>query len=605
MSKRYILDDSDSEFEDGKGGGINESVAPSNDDDFFTDEEKNAINRCQIQINNNGGIYSHDNTLRAIEKVGMSLLEKLDTGDGDGGHRYCVKVGSHINFFERDIYKVHDPTHGTNNASNLTFTEEAILLEIEALRQSGKATKNSMFKQKETGAMVVFGPWFNYAFQRLLQLTSTNNSDSATMASLMGEYTAVKIIRSLFSFITDDLKDIVKYGRLNDLKTKMGVDWLKNVGTARKVINHCGNSANFLHDELVKVEAHVQSLMSKSTKFGEDEKPVTSLAPAAAPVETLSDPLLTDTTMEQVHLKQEEAPQDKQMIAQQKRMAAMKAQLMAVNSVAPTETSMTVPSVANVNQNMEQSNIQSSVDQSHIPPQSTVGANSSLGGPSNGWGRVRDGSQETQPYRTKLGSWEMSMRILGTDIPVEPLERKLQGTSLQQELFVHPDIPHNYPSRSDDHDSSRIIPSGRFEDRSRSGNSRDYNHRGDNRRENYPTEKRSLESSRDCKYNGQNGQGVKHSRSNDFDDRGAQPEKRRTNHGHDALPERSAPVTASRNGVGRGRDATGLAWVTQQTTSNQIVGHVPGPSPHSNGQGRGRGRGANRNLPAWMTANNP
>jgi hypothetical protein len=59
------------------------------------------------------------------------------------------------------------------------------------------------------------------------------------------------------------LKGIVKYGRLNDLKTKMGVDWLRNVGTARKVINHCGDSANFLHDELVKVEAHV-SLLGKS-----------------------------------------------------------------------------------------------------------------------------------------------------------------------------------------------------------------------------------------------------------------------------------------------------------------------------------------------------
>jgi hypothetical protein len=592
MSKRFILDDSDSEFEDGKGGGSNGSVAPSNDD-FFTDEEKNAINRCQIQINNNGGIYSHDNTPRAIEKDGMPLLEKLDTvdGDGDGGHRYCVKVGCELDFFERDIYKVHDPTRVTSNACNLTCTEEAILLEIETLRQSGKATKNRMFKQKETGAKVVFGPWFNYAFQRLLQLTSSNNgSSSANMASLLGEYTAVKIIRSLFSFITYDLKDIVKYGRLNDLKTKMGVDWLKNVSTARKVINHCGNSANFLNDDLAEVEAHVQSLMSKSTKFGEDEKPVTSLAPAAAPVGSLSDPPLTDTTMAHAPSKQEEAPQDKQMIACQKRMAKMKAQAMAVNSVAPTETSMTVPSVANVNQKMEQSNIQSSVDQSHIRPQSTAGANSILGGPSNGWGRVRDGSQETQPYRTKLGSWEMSMRILGTDIPVETLEKKLQGTSerkssLQQESFA-PNHPRNHPPRS-------------------IGNSLDSTHISGHRREHY---------SRDI--NGQNGQGVKHGRSNDNDDRGAQPEKRRTNHVHNALPERSAPVTASRNGVGRGRDATLPAWETQQTTtSNQIVGHshVPGPSPHplvgvsnsSNGQGRGRGRGANRNLPAWMTANNP
>lgn len=555
----------------------------------------NAINRCQIRINDMGGIYFHENTLRAIENVGMTLLEKLDTEDGVGGHRYRVKVGSHINFFERDIYKLHDPTHAVTNASNPTCSEEAILLEIEALRQSEKKTKNHMFRQKETGGMVVFGPWFNYAFQRLLQLTSTNSSDLATMALGMGGYTVVKIIRSLFSFITDDLKDIVKYGRLNDLKTKMGVDWLRNVSTARNVINHCGNSASFLNDDLAKVETHVQSLMSKSSKLGENEKPVTSLALAAVPTEKFSNPPHTNTntnnTMVQAHLKQEEAPQDKHEVGRQKRMAAMKAKAMAQNSAAPTETLVTAPSVANVNQKINQSNIHSSVDQSHIPPQSTAGENSILGGASNGWGMVRDGSQETQPYRTKLGAWEMSMRILGTDIPVEKSETKSQCTSLQQESFAYPDHSHNYPSRFDDHDSSL----------STSGNSQDYKHsghRGEKHRDN----------------NGQNGQGVKHIRSNDYDDRGAQPEKRRTNHVHNTQPEWNAPVTetAPRNGVGRGRGATLPAWVTQQSiASNQ--GHVPGLSPQpvvgvstgSSGRGRGRGRGASVNLPAWMTANDP
>jgi len=569
MSKRYILDDSDSEFEDEGGGG----------DDFFTDKEKNAINRCQIQINNTGGIYSHENMLRAIENVGMTLLEKLDTDDGDGGHRYRVKVGSRIEFFERDIYKVHD----SNNNARHPCTEEAILLEIEALRQSEKATKNRMFKQKKTGAMVVFGPWFNYAFQRLLQLASSNNgSSSATTSISMGGYTVVKIIRSLFSFITDDLKDIVKYGKLNDLKTKRGVDWLRNVGTARKVINHCGDLAKFLHDELVKVEAHVQSLVFKSSRLGDKVTPVMSLAPAP-PAETLSDPRHTDanantTMVVQVPSKQQEAPQDKQMMAQKKRFDAMKARAMAANSVAPTETTVTVPSVAKVNQKTEQSIIQSSAHQSRIPPQTIAGANSILGGASNGWGRVRDGSQVTQPYRTKLGTWEMSMRILGT---------KLQGTSLQEESFS-PNHPHKHPPRSDDLDSSR----------STSGFS-------------HPPVKR--ESFHDN--NGRNGRGVKHGRSSDYDDRGIQPEKRRTDHVHNTQPEWSAPVTAPLNGVGRGRGATLPSWVTQQTIapSNQVVEYVPGPSlqhvgrvsTSNSGQGRGRGRGASVNLPAWMTENNP
>jgi hypothetical protein len=278
----------------------------------------------------------------------------------------------------------------------------------------------------------------------------------------------------------------------------------------------------------------------------------------------------------QVPSKQHEAPQDKQMIARQKRYDAMKAHAMAANSVAPTE--VTVPSVAKVNQKTEQSIIQSSAHQSRIPPQTIAGANSILGGASNGWGRVRDGSQVTQPYRTKLGTWEMSMRILGT---------KLQGTSLQQESFA-PNHPHKHPPRSDDLNSSR----------STSGFS-------------HPPEK--WESFRDN--NGQNGRGVKHGRSNDYDDRGIQPEKRRTDHVHNTHSEWSAPVTAPQNGVGRGRGATLPAWVTQQTIapSNQVVGHVPGPYPQhvggvstsNSGQGRGRGRGASVNRPAWMTENNP
>ena len=56
--------------------------------------------------------------------------------------------------------------------------------------------------------MVVFGPWYNYAFQRLLQLSSSVNNPTS-----LGEYTAIKIIKSLFSFITNNLKEVVKPGK--------------------------------------------------------------------------------------------------------------------------------------------------------------------------------------------------------------------------------------------------------------------------------------------------------------------------------------------------------------------------------------------------------
>ena len=49
----------------------------------------------------------------------------------------------------------------------------------------------------------------------------------------------------------------------------------------------------------------------------------------------------------------------------------------------------------------------------------------------DGWGRKRDGTQ-TQPYRTKLGSWEMRMSILGTKLSAGNLE-KMQKTNNMKE----------------------------------------------------------------------------------------------------------------------------------------------------------------------------
>ena len=55
-----------------------------------------------------------------------------------------------------------------------------------------------------------------------------------------------------------------------------------------------------------------------------------------------------------------------------------------------------------------------------------------LENPNDGWGRKRDGTQTQQPYRTKLGTWEMSMRILGTPLSAGNLE-KMQKTNNMKE----------------------------------------------------------------------------------------------------------------------------------------------------------------------------
>ena len=107
--------------------------------------------------------------------------------------------------------------------------------------------------------MAVFGPWYNYALQRLLQLSSRVNDPTS-----LGEYTAIKIIRSLFSFITVNLKEVVKPGKLEASRTDFGADWMRNVDTAGRVINDYGGVNHFLYKEFTMLEAHVESLKSKT-----------------------------------------------------------------------------------------------------------------------------------------------------------------------------------------------------------------------------------------------------------------------------------------------------------------------------------------------------
>ena len=137
--------------------------------------------------------------------------------------------------------------------------EGALLLEIETLQRSDKATHNMIFKNRESGGMVVFGPWYKYALQHLLQLASSVNDPTS-----LGEYTAIKIIRSLFSFITDNLKEVVKPGKLEALRTDFGVDWMRNVDTTRRVINDYGGADHFFYMEFAMLEAHVEILKSKT-----------------------------------------------------------------------------------------------------------------------------------------------------------------------------------------------------------------------------------------------------------------------------------------------------------------------------------------------------
>jgi len=218
MSKRNFLEDSDSDSDNNDGGGDGET-------NFFTTEERIAINKCEIKVVTKDGKYSKDTLQCAIKNIGVPPLQQKEGASLNIPlyKMYCIEKGQEKNYFDRPIYQVHDGGTGSGEP-----TEEDILLEINALRQSEKAAKNRMFKSK--GGGVIFGPWWNYSLQRLLDLSAENKRES------LEHYTAILIMKSLFSFITEDL-EIVKPGAktLSRLKDSFGIDWEKGVDTAQKV----------------------------------------------------------------------------------------------------------------------------------------------------------------------------------------------------------------------------------------------------------------------------------------------------------------------------------------------------------------------------------
>ena len=530
MSRRHFLEDSDSDESGGNNGATTTtttttSVSASADANFFTPVERLGINRCNIQINNDGK-YSDEYMHRSIAKLGEPPLEKLtQAGEDVPLHLgYCIKKGEEKQYFERNIYKVHGSSGGDDGSPS----EEDILLEVGAIRKSDKAGKNRMFKTKAGG--VIFGPWWNYSLQRLLDLSADKNQTPETL----GQYTAIIILRSMFCFITQDLA-IVKpaTSTLPKLTSQFGIDWPKATQIARKVINHLGGSSHFLNRELSAVEAHVEGLKSKSK------------ATATATTENLAANSTSSTVPANVAIStQDGAAERRKSEARKKRLAEMKATsrksvvVPAAVAAAPSAPigresfaqgstvqnnnmgygqkpppengygstkppprdngyerkqppavqqppSSSYASMSNTASAQPSSSYASMTNAASTQPTHAANSYASMSNGTrgaqqqppqhgknasntttlnDGWGRKREGSDAQQPYKSK-GSWKFARGVLSTNIEVD------NPTSLNPSSSVSSNIPARPPHAAAA--SARIPDPGQArDDYSRS---RDYN----------------------------------------------------------------------------------------------------------------------------------
>jgi hypothetical protein len=104
-----------------------------------------------------------------------------------------------------------------------------VLLEIEIIRQLGKATKNRLMKILEWGRKMVFTYWLKHGLVWVIEITSSNAHVFRSGGDL-SRFIGVKIVVGLMWFITDLLlmeqgvDNIIGRGQLCWLRDVFGVD---------------------------------------------------------------------------------------------------------------------------------------------------------------------------------------------------------------------------------------------------------------------------------------------------------------------------------------------------------------------------------------------
>lgn len=635
MSRRQVLEDSSDESEP---GDVGISSSSNNTFKFLSEDQVSEIEACNIKSDGDG-TYSADAMDLAISQNEANLFPLEDSQSAHKYQDYQVMKDKVDDFLSKPIWnRSGEPS------------EEVLLLEIEALRRSSKKTKINMFKHNsKTGGQVMFGPWWNYALQRIVQLSSDNNTGEDALD--WESYTACRILLSLFAFVTEST-DVVKKGKLADLKSAFGVDWDNNVKTARKVISRYAENS-ILDEECTKCELHVDGLRGAL--------PSNDTKKEAVPSSISLKP--TQGNAGDKKIKDDEEKKKREDEARKKRMAAMKASQRRASafSVSQTQakTEVVLPSTvvnppASVSRIVTEPRQQTSVSQNDtagqmkppparfIPPAQkpitssdpraqqlhTTTSTSSVNraqidtkietaaNPSSSFASQNDYSHG-QSYEPKQSASQNIFRQKSSSNdgmrPPQGQRDDNANTSLYRSQHdSREDRSNRYNDRSADYDRKRDASY------SRGGDSRD---RGYGRGLDYDDE-RPQKRSRGPNDNERGSMNYSTSAQNVGGTEKWQPKQESTASKYDDTrpPARGAGAafTAPSASVGRGRGRGGVdnrpAWMTKgQSTLNGSTPSAPtgGQQPTADpgptftapaaSAGRGRGRGGIDNRPAWMT----
>jgi hypothetical protein len=181
-------------------------------------------------------LAERDNLMTVVED-GLVPFERVRVRDSHESHF----------FYGRNLYEM----------DHLEVREEELLLEVEVIRRSSIALKKQMFREQH--ALMVLGTCFHFLLFRMLILGSSKYL-TTQLDRPLHDFAGVMLFKRCLDLMTTGLDGVVTPGQLVLLKNVFGVDLMHNLRIARKVVHCFGGCYDFLEDQLVRAEAHVQSL---------------------------------------------------------------------------------------------------------------------------------------------------------------------------------------------------------------------------------------------------------------------------------------------------------------------------------------------------------
>lgn len=228
--------------------------------DVILPETYEEVRRCNIVLNGNGEYFVHDRRLTDIRsKRGIgTMLETIEVTAEDGTTRRVLRLKENYRmiFFDRvDEFTMHRRDQLTPSIHR--SSEEALLFLVQIIRHSVKNVQNRMLKQRETGGIVVFDIWWNYALCRIANLSK----DESIPRENLGNYTAVMLFRELCNFIMVEMAEIVTTpAAVEKLRNTYGIDWVQGAWNARRIINKYGGESHPLNAIVTQLQRHLTRL---------------------------------------------------------------------------------------------------------------------------------------------------------------------------------------------------------------------------------------------------------------------------------------------------------------------------------------------------------